>query len=60
MDVPGTGYKTYSNNEMDFPLVVNNSVKNPFVIPGIKKMQIDPQLNANYTFDAYVEETATG
>lgn len=40
---------------MDFPLVVNNSVKNPFVIPGIKKMQIDPQLNVNYTFDAYVE-----
>lgn len=40
---------------MDFPLVVNNAVKNPFVIPGIKKMQIDPQLNPNYTFDAYIE-----
>lgn len=55
VDVPGAGYKTYSNNEMDFPLVVNNAVKNPFVIPGIKKMQIDPQLNPNYTFDAYIE-----
>ncbi len=55
MDVPGTGYKTYSNNEMDFPLVVNNRVKNPFVIPGIKKMQIDSQLNPNYVFDAYIE-----
>lgn len=55
IDVPGVGYKTYSNNEMDFPLVVNNTVKNPFVIPGIKKMQIDPQLNFNYTFDAYIE-----
>ena len=43
IDVPGVGYKTYSNNEMDFPLVVNNTVKNPFVIPGIKKMQIDPE-----------------
>ena len=34
MDVPGHGYKTFNNNEMDFPLVINNPVKNPFVIPG--------------------------
>ena len=44
-------YKTISNNEMDFPLIINNPVKNPFVIPGLKKMQIDPQLNPVYTFD---------
>ncbi len=55
MDVPGHGYKTYTNNEMDFPLVINNPVKNPFVIPGLKKVQIDPQLNPNYTFDAFIE-----
>jgi chromosomal replication initiator protein len=55
MDVPAHGYKTFSNNEMDFPLVINNPVKNPFVIPGLKKMQIDPQLNPNYTFDAFIE-----
>src|SRR5438876_11275784 len=55
MDVPGQGYKTFSNNEMDFPLVISNPVKNPFVIPGLKKMQIDPQLNPIYTFDAFIE-----
>jgi chromosomal replication initiator protein len=55
MDVPGHGYKTYTNNEMDFPLVISNPVKNPFVIPGLKKVQIDPQLNPNYTFDSFVE-----
>ncbi len=55
MDVPTHGFKTYSNNEMDFPLVVNTPVKNPFVIPGLKKMQIDPQLNAAYTFDSFIE-----
>jgi chromosomal replication initiator protein len=55
MDVPGQGYKSYSNNEMDFPLVINNPVKNPFVIPGLKKMQIDPQLNPVYVFDAFIE-----
>lgn len=28
---------------------------NPFVIPGIKKLVIDPQLNPNYTFDTFIE-----
>ncbi|MEX6685920.1 chromosomal replication initiator protein DnaA [Danxiaibacter flavus] len=55
MDVPASNAKIYSNNEMDFPLVINNPVKNPFVIPGLKKMQIDPQLNPIYTFDAFIE-----
>lgn len=55
MDVPAGNAKMYNNNEMDFPLIINNPVKNPFVIPGLKKMQIDPQLNAAYTFDAFVE-----
>jgi len=40
---------------MNFPLVIDNPVKNPFVIPGLKKMQIDPQLNHNYTFDSFIE-----
>jgi len=55
MDVPAHGYKSFTNNEMDFPLIINNPVKNPFVIPGLKKMQIDPQLNAAYTFDSFIE-----
>ena len=28
---------------------------NPFVIPGLKKLQIDSQLNENYTFDNFIE-----
>src|SRR5678809_482039 len=55
VDVTGQGYKTYSNNEMDFPLIITNPVKNPFVIPGLKKMQIDPQLNPAYLFASFVE-----
>jgi chromosomal replication initiator protein len=31
------------------------NIKNPFVIPGIKKLKIDPQLNVNYTFDSFIE-----
>ncbi len=31
------------------------NIKNPFVIPGIKKLKVDPQLNARYTFDSFIE-----
>jgi chromosomal replication initiator protein len=55
MNLPGNGMKTFTHNEMDFPLVMNNPVKNPFVIPGLKKMQIDSQLNPSNTFDSFVE-----
>src|SRR5688572_11279019 len=55
VDMAGHSYKTFVNNEMDFPLVINTPVKNPFVIPGLKKMHIDPQLNPNYTFESYIE-----
>lgn len=30
-------------------------IKNPFVIPGIRKIKIDPQLNEAYTFDTFIE-----
>lgn len=55
VDIPASSVKTFSNNELNFPLVVENAVKNPFVIPGLKKMQIDPQLNPNYTFENLIE-----
>ncbi len=31
------------------------NIKNPFVIPGLKKIVIDPQLNPNLTFATFVE-----
>ncbi|QES90967.1 chromosomal replication initiator protein DnaA [Rhizosphaericola mali] len=55
MDIPAGPVKHYTNNEVNFPLVINNPVKNPFVIPGLKKMQIDPQLNPIYNFDTFLE-----
>ncbi len=36
-------------------MVDYQAIKNPFVIPGIKKVRIDPQLNPNYLFDNYIE-----
>jgi chromosomal replication initiator protein len=31
------------------------NIKNPFVIPGIRRIMFDPQLNQNYTFDNHIE-----
>jgi chromosomal replication initiator protein len=43
------------NPEISVPMVVGTSIKNPFVIPGLKKINIDSQLNPNYNFDSFVE-----
>jgi len=36
-------------------MVDTEHIKNPFVIPGIKKVKVEPQLNPNYTFKNYIE-----
>ena len=36
-----------------------SKIKNPFVIPGIRKLEIPSQLNPNYTFDTFVEGDCT-
>ncbi|HRO41680.1 MAG TPA: chromosomal replication initiator protein DnaA [Flavipsychrobacter sp.] len=45
------------SNYVDMPLKWDDptNIKTPYAIPGLKRMQIDPQLNANYLFDNYVE-----
>lgn len=45
------------NNFIDMPLMVEDpsKIKNPFAIPGMKRMQIDAQLNVNLTFDNFIE-----
>ncbi|MEZ5044187.1 MAG: chromosomal replication initiator protein DnaA [Saprospiraceae bacterium] len=42
--------ETYAPGMIDI-----QNVKNPFVIPGIKKLKIDPKLNSTYTFETYIE-----
>ena len=41
------------NNYVDMPLKWDdpNNIKTPYAIPGLKRVQIDPQLNDNYIFD---------
>jgi chromosomal replication initiator protein len=56
IQVPNNREGSYSANEMNVPgIFTNPMVKNPFVIPGLKKIHVDSQLNPNYTFEAFVE-----
>ncbi len=43
------------NNLLDINLLNDVPVKNPFAIPGLKRNQIDPQLNPNYVFESFIE-----
>ncbi len=35
--------------------IAADQIKNPFVIPGIKRLRIDSQLNPSYVFDNFIE-----
>ncbi len=43
------------NQPVSLPLNDEHPIKNPFIIPGIKKVHVNPQLNPAYTFANFVE-----
>lgn len=59
INMPGSTHTkpTKESNYVDMPLKWDDphNIKTPYAIPGLKRMQIDPQLNANYIFENYVE-----
>jgi chromosomal replication initiator protein len=52
---PGKNANTLKNPSLMAPLNLNSTIKNPFIIPGLKKIDIDSQLNPNYTFENFIE-----
>lgn len=54
--IPTTDKKQIRNPSVNMPLDINQStIRNPFVIPGLKKVNVDSQLNPNYSFENFVE-----
>ncbi len=55
--IPTTNRQATKNNPVTVPFDANkdNPIKNPFIIPGLKKINIDSQLNPNYSFDSFIE-----
>ncbi len=49
-------HKTPGHTGRDADQMVSaDKIKNPFIIPGIKRMHINPQLNSDYSFDTFIE-----
>jgi len=53
---PAKNNREIRNTPVSVPLDNSeNTIKNPFVIPGLKKLDIDPRLNPENSFDNFIE-----
>ncbi|TRZ41059.1 chromosomal replication initiator protein DnaA [Robertkochia solimangrovi] len=54
--IPSSNRANMQPQELDVPVKHKNpELKNPFVIPGIRNIKIESQLNPNYSFDNFLE-----
>ena len=54
--IPSSNQSSVNAQKVDAPLQTYSSeLKNPFVIPGIRNLQIESQLNPNYNFENFLE-----
>ena len=54
--LPARNQRDLNNRPLSVPIdTESTSIRNPFVIPGLKKLNIDPQLNPEYSFTNFVE-----
>src|SRR5690606_9890563 len=54
--IPSSQRPAVQAQEVDVPVKHKDpELKNPFVIPGIRNVKIDSQLNSNYNFDNFLE-----
>ena len=54
--VPTGNKKELKNPSVAMPIDLNqNTIRNPFIIPGLKKVNVESQLNVNYTFENLIE-----
>lgn len=55
IEYPNYNTGSSENQESTIPMVIGKNIKNPFIIPGLKKVNIDSQLNQSYNFDNFIE-----
>ena len=54
--IPSTQRTNVASQEVDVPIKNKNpELKNPFIIPGIRNVKIESQLNPSYNFDNFLE-----
>jgi chromosomal replication initiator protein len=59
INVPTTERKATVNPSVSMPIDLNRGsskeIPNPFIIPGLKKIKVNSQLNESYSFDNFIE-----
>lgn len=54
--IPTTDKRAIKNRPVSMPLdISSNPIRNPFIIPGLRKVNVDSNLNPNYSFENFVE-----
>ncbi len=54
--IPTSDKRAIKNPSVSMPLDIStNPIKNPFIIPGLRKINVDSNLNPNYSFENFVE-----
>ncbi|MBL7899754.1 MAG: chromosomal replication initiator protein DnaA, partial [Crocinitomicaceae bacterium] len=54
--LPTNSKQDISNTPVSMPLNIGeNPIRNPFVIPGLKKVNVESNLNPTYSFDNFIE-----
>ncbi|GIV42704.1 MAG: chromosomal replication initiator protein DnaA [Vicingaceae bacterium] len=55
--IPASKRHATKNDPISLPIDLNKdkTIKNPFIIPGLKKVNVDSQLNPIYSFENFVE-----
>jgi chromosomal replication initiator protein len=54
--IPASNRQSVKNPAVAMPVGMHETpIKNPFVIPGLRKLNIDSNLNPNYSFDQFIE-----
>lgn len=59
VNIPTSNKNTSRNPSISMPLDINkgktNEIPNPFIIPGLRKIKVQSQLNEAYTLDSFIE-----
>lgn len=55
--IPSSNRAPIKNPQVAMPVEIGGQegIRNPFIIPGLKKVHVESQLNPNYTFDNFIE-----
>jgi chromosomal replication initiator protein len=54
--VPATHKKEVKNAPMNMPIdMANSDIRNPFIIPGLKRVTVESNLRPDYSFENFVE-----